>query len=212
MSDIKTCKSCGESKPLTEFYLHLAKASGSEQRNSRCKECVKIRSAKNVAKRAGRQYHTLQEWREKIGNSPKKLLREQAIQERERQKQERKRWMESSEGRWTVAMKRALARMRSNARQRSAMLNPWVRKFEAVVRGMWIRKKLQPMGARTYRRSSPLNWEDALIRGWSLAKAAWKRQINIASNPWWVTMETKARNWSRKSNAKKSRPPLCSDC
>jgi hypothetical protein len=79
VSVMKTCCKCGESKDESEFYRH---GKGNLLKRE-CKECTKKRTAKRNAERAGKRYHTLAEWRKKIGanRKPKPKRKEMSADE-----------------------------------------------------------------------------------------------------------------------------------
>jgi hypothetical protein len=72
-SDYKRCKTCGEEKPLEEFYRHKRTKDG---RNTECKECTKRRAVAwqnaNPVQAAKRKQRWVGENREKVAETKRR--------------------------------------------------------------------------------------------------------------------------------------------
>jgi hypothetical protein len=69
----KTCKKCGEDKPLLEFYAHRGTR---DRRASWCKECAKVYDRARRAKDHARYRESLRQWREANSERRAELMRD----------------------------------------------------------------------------------------------------------------------------------------
>lgn len=209
----KRCAKCGLEKPIEDFYPRGGKTRHGKpvpagQRKNQCKACDKLRIAKRLAIRTGKEYEPLTEYRGRLAERKRERL---ANRPKSQRQQEIELWKASGMWEWVKALRKAEARAKSKLAARMAYhSDPWHRRFASTLKGMEHRRKLQPYLKPKKRKARPTSWTAVLARSLGLAKAAWKRQIKISTNPWYRTMETKARNWRRKvAGKRRSQPKDC---
>lgn len=197
---MRTCNRCKETKPFGQFYVSKRRRSGHITYDPACKTCSSKRIAIRKRKTEG-EYRTQGEVSAEHRRSEEETRANRAAAA-EALKIERN----SEEYKWKVALSMAYSTESNLVKQRAKMnADPWMKHFHAVVRGMEQRMKIRALIRPKPQKRVPLptTWPEAIKRALAVAKGKARRRAKHAANPWLKTMETKARNWSRKSNAKR---------
>lgn len=208
----KKCTKCGEEKPLSEFYTVGNGHTSWKGRKSRCKACVKTRTAKHRAEADGREYKPKPDgW----GTPRYCELCGKRIRFRNRfcgvcytasnrdlvAEDDYEPWMVQVDRVWLrclIACRKSLRRRISNRRK---LRDPWYRKLNSICSGAGQRQRRDQQRRVGARKKKPRlvmwSWEGALA--WQLKKFRQARRSKWMVGGWKRKFDTMCRNWRRKT-------------
>lgn len=182
----KLCRTCGQVKPRTEFYVNERRPSGRHKLMSRCKACARKDRANRKRKSEG-EYRTLEQVRvARFLQTPLPVLCEEEI--------ERDQWKKQGLWDWAAALQREYQCLKDRTKQRVSRVG-WKKWADNAACCLRIRVK----HARKSPRVRPRRKAHDTIAEWMPALIAARRRLIeraewAVTDQWTKTMRTKARN------------------